>query len=45
MLENMFKHFTTPEDPQSNGVAEKMNRTLLENARCLRLTSGLPKGF
>ena len=39
------RHFTTPGDPQSNGVAERMNRTLLEKARCLRLTVGLSKGF
>ena len=26
------RHFTTPGDPQSNGVAERMNRTLLEKA-------------
>ena len=39
------RHFTTPGDPQSNGVAERMNRTLLEKARCLRLTAGLSRGF
>ncbi|KAJ9546691.1 hypothetical protein OSB04_019234 [Centaurea solstitialis] len=28
-------HYTTPGDPQSNGVAERMNRTLLEKAEAL----------
>ncbi|KAL2237238.1 UNVERIFIED_CONTAM: Retrovirus-related Pol polyprotein from transposon TNT 1-94 [Sesamum indicum] len=30
---------------QQNGVAERMNRTLNERARCMRLKSGLPKMF
>ncbi|KAJ9557676.1 hypothetical protein OSB04_012290 [Centaurea solstitialis] len=38
-------HYTTPGDPQSNGVAERMNRTLLEKVRCMLLTSGFPKSF
>jgi len=31
--------------PKSNGVVERMNRTLNERARCLRIQSGLPKAF
>ncbi|KAL2250008.1 UNVERIFIED_CONTAM: Retrovirus-related Pol polyprotein from transposon TNT 1-94 [Sesamum indicum] len=31
--------------PQQNGVAKRMNRTLNERARCMRLKSGLPKMF
>lgn len=31
--------------PQQNGVAERMNRTLNERARCMRLKCGLPKMF
>ena len=31
--------------PQQNGVAERMNRSLTERARCLRLNVGLPKRF
>ncbi|KAL2254166.1 UNVERIFIED_CONTAM: Retrovirus-related Pol polyprotein from transposon TNT 1-94 [Sesamum indicum] len=34
-----------PGTPQQNGVAERMNRTLNERARCMRLKSGLPKMF
>ncbi|KAK2378762.1 putative mitochondrial protein [Trifolium repens] len=36
---------TVPSTPQHNGVAERMNRTLTERARSLRMQSGLPKQF
>ena len=36
---------TTPGTPQLNGVAERMNKTLTERARSMRLHSGLPKCF
>ena len=36
---------TVPETPQQNGVAERMNRTLNERARSMRLHAGLPKMF
>lgn len=32
---------TVPRTPQQNGVAERMNRTLLKRARCMRLNAGL----
>ncbi|CAM8994640.1 unnamed protein product [Rhodiola kirilowii] len=32
---------TVPGTPQQNGTAERMNRTLLEKARCLLLSSGM----
>ncbi|CAN1807780.1 Retrovirus-related Pol polyprotein from transposon TNT 1-94 [Linum perenne] len=31
--------------PQQNGIAERMNRTLTERARSMRLHAGLPKHF
>ena len=31
--------------PRQNGVAERMNRTLNEHARSMRLHAGLPKTF
>ncbi|GJX36995.1 retrovirus-related pol polyprotein from transposon TNT 1-94 [Tanacetum coccineum] len=31
--------------PQQNGVAERMNRTLLERTRCLLLNAGLDRSF
>ena len=43
--EGIMRHFTTPGDPQSNGVAERMNRTLMEKCRCMRLTAGFSKEF
>ena len=36
---------TIPGTPQQNGVAERMNRTLNECARSMRLHVGLPKTF
>lgn len=31
--------------PQQNGVAERMNKTLLERARCMLSNAGLSKEF
>ena len=36
---------TVPGTPQQNGVAERMNRTLNERARSMRLNAGMPKTF
>ena len=36
---------TIPGTQQHNGVAERMNRTLNEHARSMRLHTGLPKTF
>ena len=36
---------TVPGTPQQNGVAERMNRTLNERARSMRIHAGLPKTF
>lgn len=36
---------STPYTPQQNGVAERMNRTLVEKAKCLMFDAGLPKIF
>ena len=36
---------TIPMTPQQNGVAERMNRTLNERARSMRIHAGLPKMF
>ena len=43
--EGIDMHFTVRETSQQNGVAEKMNRTLLENIRCMLSNAGLPKNF
>ena len=39
------RYFTVGRTPQQNGVAERMNRTISERARCLRLNAGLEKKF
>ena len=39
------REWTVAANPQQNGVAERMNRTLNERARSMRLHSGLPKCF
>ena len=39
------RHFTTAYTPQQNGVAERMNRTLLERTRAMLGTAGLEKSF
>ena len=36
---------TVPRTPQENGVLERMNRTIMERARCMRLHSELPLQF
>ena len=33
--EGILRHLTVPGTPQKNGVAERMNRTLMENVRCI----------
>ncbi|GJR08587.1 retrovirus-related pol polyprotein from transposon TNT 1-94 [Tanacetum coccineum] len=39
------RQFTTAYTPQQNGVAERMNRTLLERARAMLATASLGKSF
>lgn len=39
--EGIVRHWTVRNTPQQNGVAERLNRTLLERARCIRSNSGL----
>ncbi|CAL1360545.1 unnamed protein product [Linum trigynum] len=39
------QQFTPPKTPQLNGLAERMNRTLLERVRCLLSHSKLPQSF
>ena len=37
--------FTPPYTPKLNGVAERMNRTLVESARCMMEHAGLTKSY
>nr|GEV88840.1 zinc finger, CCHC-type [Tanacetum cinerariifolium] len=39
------RHLTVVETPQQNGLAERMNITLMDKVRCLLIQSGLPKTF
>ncbi|GJX23323.1 retrotransposon protein, putative, ty1-copia subclass [Tanacetum coccineum] len=39
------RHLTVAGTPHQNGLAERMNRTLMDTIRCLLIQSGLPKTF
>ena len=39
------RHRTVPLNPQQNGVAERVNRTVMERVRCMLATSGMDKRF
>ena len=41
----ILRHITVKYTPQQNGIAERMNRTLLDKVRCMLVSSGLPKLF
>ena len=44
--EHGVKHYTTtPYTPQQNGVVERRNRTVVEMARCLLKSKGVPGEF
>ncbi|KAL5547642.1 hypothetical protein UlMin_002873 [Ulmus minor] len=43
--EGIVRHKTVPYTPQQNGLAERMNRTLLERVRCMLLEGGVPRRF
>lgn len=39
------RHKTVAGTPQQNGLAERMNKTILKRVGCMLLESGLPKSF
>lgn len=39
------RRLTAPYNPEQNDVAERLNRTLMESARCLLIQAGLPPIF
>ena len=43
--EGIVRHHTVRHTPQQNGVAERMNQTLLERARCMLFQAGLTRKF
>ena len=43
--EGIVRHRTVRHMPQQNGVAERMNRTLMKKVRCMLSNAQLPKFF
>ncbi|KAG9454463.1 hypothetical protein H6P81_007367 [Aristolochia fimbriata] len=43
--EGIVRHHTVRHTPQQNDITERMNRTLLERARCMLSNAGLGKDF
>ena len=43
--EGITRHFSVRHTPQQNGIAERLNRTLLEKVRCMLSQSKLSKRF
>jgi hypothetical protein len=43
--QGMQMECTVPYTPKQNGIAERLNRTIVDKARCMLLSSNLPKSF
>ncbi|KAG8474528.1 hypothetical protein CXB51_031383 [Gossypium anomalum] len=43
--EGIVRHLTVRYAPQQNGITERMNRTIMENVRCMLSNVNLPKSF
>ncbi|GJT10612.1 retrotransposon protein, putative, ty1-copia subclass [Tanacetum coccineum] len=43
--EGIVRHYNIPYTPQQNGVAKRMNRTIISKARCMLSNAGLSKRF
>ena len=41
--EGIFRHYTVPYTSQQNGVAERMNRTIISKARYMLSNTGLDR--
>jgi transposase InsO family protein len=43
--EGIVRHHTISYTPQQNGVAERMNRTIISKARCMLSNAGMSRRF
>ena len=43
--EGIVRHYTVPDTPQQNCVAERMDRTIISRARCMLSNAGMHRGF
>jgi hypothetical protein len=43
--EGIVRHHTIPYTPQQNGVAERMNRTIISKTRCMLCNAGMSRNF
>jgi transposase InsO family protein len=43
--EGIVRHHTIPYTPQQNGVAGRMNRTIISKARCMLSNAGMSRRF
>ena len=43
--EGIMRHYIVPGTPQQNGVAERMNRTIISRARCMLSNAGMHRRF
>ncbi|KAG8492366.1 hypothetical protein CXB51_009643 [Gossypium anomalum] len=43
--EGIVRHLTVRHTPQQNGIAERMNRTIMEKVQCMLSNANLPKSF
>lgn len=44
-MRNGSSNHTTPYTPQPNGKAERINRPIIENGRCLMIDGGMSEEF
>lgn len=43
--QGISRQLTVRKTPQQNGLAERMNKTIMGRVRCMLSNAGMPKGF